>query len=423
MCLVKVMKKRIVSLCSLLLVFASILSGCNKTSQRKNINRYSKTVYEVYNTTVTLYMYDEKKLDKIFPSFSKLALDLHKEMDRDHDYEGINNLKTINDSYGSGQAIAVSPNLIEVLSISMKMAELTKGYFNPAMGTIIDLWEPKLDPKYNEELGEYNYDNTDETDENINNALKCVPTLSELQEILIIDKENNTVTLNSLSRCDKSVKISLGGIGKGYAMDKLKELYVSKYGNEPALIDGGTSSIHMIGISPFLRTKGDVTDNYWVIKPIAPRYLQYTEGLFLYARKGDVTISTSGNSVKYFELVDNNGDPVYDEYGLRVIRTHILNPFTGKSEQYYDSINVASDADAGVLDALTTALYNVNDLNVVKEIIEDVEEYYGIGIDYSFAKLIKNTATGREEIIVHMGQSMKDKTYEYNDRIVENDIF
>jgi thiamine biosynthesis lipoprotein len=53
----------------------------------------------------------------------------------------------------------------------------------------------------------------------------------------------------SVSRLDASVRIDLGGIGKGYALDRAADL-LGEWGVRNALLHGGTSSVRAIGHRP-----------------------------------------------------------------------------------------------------------------------------------------------------------------------------
>lgn len=394
------------------LLFVLTLTGCKKEEQVGK-KPYYKTIYDVYNTYVSLSVYNEKTLNNIFTDFESLALDLHTKLDRHDTSDNKNNLSNINNIYGTGQTIQVSKELLEVLQISLKMFELTEGYFNPALGSLIDLWEPK----FNSTISELN---TDPSAVSIQNALKCVPSIEQLNEILIINENTREVTFNELEGCNDKVVISLGAIGKGYAMDKLKEFYQKKT-TVPGTIDGGSSSLLTVGENPLQRKgKNGEYDHYWNIGVNAP-YPNHYQNLFIYQNKGDLAVSTSGNSVQFFYLTDDEGNLVYGDDELAIRRTHILNPYTGYSENFYDNISlISTDAKASVLDALSTAIYNVGDLTKVKNIINRIENEYNVSIDYSLSKTVKvevtdenNVTSKKQRINVYMNQGMFDKSKDH----------
>ena len=111
------MKNNMLKFTSFFLTVFLILTGCKKEETFKRA--YYKTVYDVYNTHVNLSSFNQKDLDNLFPGFSALAVSLHKDFDRDakylnEDYNFFNNLKVVNDAYGTGQTIKVSDNLFYV---------------------------------------------------------------------------------------------------------------------------------------------------------------------------------------------------------------------------------------------------------------------------------------------------------------------
>ncbi len=395
---------------SMFILFFTILSGCKK--EEVSNRPFSKTVYDVYNTYVTLSVYNENKLNNIFSNFEKEARKLHNELDRDSlDSE----LAKVNAVYGLGEKIKVSDDLFEILSLSLDMFELTEGFFNPALGSLIDIWEDKF------QYFEYSIDNlpinNDPSLERIEASLKCVPTYQELKEILILNKDTKEITFFPLDRCNDKVIISLGAIGKGFAMDKLKSFYLRKSKNIPAMINGGSSSLLTIGKNPLQRKdKNGNYNSYWNIGVTAPYPYQY-ENLLIYQGIGDLSVSTSGNTVQYFYLVDDDKNYIYDDSQNPIRRTHILNPFTGYSESYYDNITlISNNASAAVLDALTTALYNVENKEIVTRIINKVKDKYSINFDFCFSKLVKVDNSYKIEVFIN--EDMENKSYNWLENLI-----
>jgi len=106
----------------------------------------------------------------------------------------------------------------------------------------------------------------------------------------------------------KGVEIDPGGIGKGYAVDRIAQI-LKDNGVQRALISGGGSSIYAIGAPP--NEKG------WKIDIKNPRNTsQSVETVYL----KDESMSTSGNYEKFF-------------YAEGKMYSHIMDPRTGYPSQ------------------------------------------------------------------------------------------
>ena len=110
-------------------------------SYASNVLSAGNVVSSPFGTAIRLITYCEKDNATIFPSFEKEIIRLHKLFDRYNDYldengNKINNLKSINDSYGSGEKIYVDKDMIDLLKLSIEISELTEGYFNPMLRRI-----------------------------------------------------------------------------------------------------------------------------------------------------------------------------------------------------------------------------------------------------------------------------------------------
>ncbi len=121
------------------------------------------------------------------------------------------------------------------------------------------------------------------------------------------------------------VHLDLGGIGKGYALDKILEI-LSDWGIENALVHGGTSSALAAGIPPGSDSKTDG----WPVGIGGPwKCAQSPKEFFL----KDRAVSGSGTEVK---------------------GKHIIDPRTGKPAKGHLAAWV-SHPSAAVSDALSTA--------------------------------------------------------------------
>ena len=129
----------------------------------------------------------------------------------------------------------------------------------------------------------------------------------------------------------RGIELDLGGIGKGYALDRVSAL-LREAGVKAALISSGSSSIYAIGAPP-----GKAG---WLVR--VPDPLDRTLTLSTISLK-DQSLSTSGSYEKFFRL---NG------------RTycHIMDPRTGRPvEGMLQTTVIAPDATDS--DALSTAVF------------------------------------------------------------------
>jgi thiamine biosynthesis lipoprotein len=128
-----------------------------------------------------------------------------------------------------------------------------------------------------------------------------------------------------------SMKIDLGGIGKGYAVDKIRELYDEK-GFEYGYISFGTSSVGLFRHS---------TQGRFTLGLNSPRTLFGDNYMTL--KVNDVNISTSGDYEQYYEID-----------GVRYC--HIIDPTTGKPVQTGIYTATVIGGSAAEDDAYTTAI-------------------------------------------------------------------
>ena len=114
--------------------------------------------------------------------------------------------------------------------------------------------------------------------------------------------------------------------------------------------------------------------------------------LFALTLANNQSISTSGSDQNYYLLADNT------------IRCHIINPFTGYSDNYYNIVTVICE-NAMIADSLSTALFNVEDIELIKSIILDIENAYNTDIDiilvskYDNEDYIVKTSLDKEDLL------------------------
>ncbi|MEM0910070.1 MAG: FAD:protein FMN transferase [Pseudomonadota bacterium] len=201
--------------------------------------------------------------------------------------------------------IAISDEMFDLLTLSLHFSNLTDGAFDITYASIGYL---------------YNYKQAKRPDE---------PQISALLDAVnykhvLLDKENKTVFFDH-----PNVKIDLGGIAKGYAVDNAIKI-VKAMGIEHALITAGGDT----------KLLGDRRGKPWIVGIRDPRNRDKQAVVVpLY----DTAMSTSGDYERYFE-----------EDGIRY--HHILSPKTGKSTHSVQSVSIIGPSSV-YNDALSTAVF------------------------------------------------------------------
>lgn len=180
----------------------------------------------------------------------------------------------------------------------------------------------------------------------------AVPEESVLEETLkLVDAGKITLTENedgvTVLSMEEGMEIDLGGIVKGYADDRIAEIF-AEYGVESGIINLGGS----------VRVVGEKTDgSLWRVGIQDPEDSSgYLGGLEL----SDISVVTSGGYERYFDD---------KETGVRY--HHIIDPRTGSSA-YNGLISVSIISEDGTLaDALSTALFIMG----TEEAIDYCEEH------------------------------------------------
>ena len=223
------------------------------------------------------------------------------------DFSPQSDVYKINENAGI-HPVKVSKTTIDMLEKAMQIAEQTDGAFDPTIRPLLVIW------------GFKNKNYRVPSEEEIKAALKLI----SYQDI-VINRENNTVFLKH-----KGEGIDLGGIAKGYTLDKIKGV-LDNFNITSALINMGGN---------VLTYKNPPDGSVWRIGIKNPRG-SGIRGII--EVKGTKFISTSGDYERYFT-----------KNGVRYC--HIMNPKTGRPARKIISVTVVSDKGY-VGDALSTAFF------------------------------------------------------------------
>lgn len=292
-----------------ILAVCLLLPGCN--TQPKS-TKYTATYLTLFDTVTTVVGFAESEA-----AFTAQAQWVHDELlvyhqlfDIYNDYEGINNLKTVNDNAGIAP-VKVDEKVILLLKDCKRYYEFTGGKVNVAMGSVLQLWHEARNDGINDPVNAY------------------IPDVGALAEAakhtdpssMIIDEAASTVYL-----ADPQMRLDVGAIAKGWAAET-----VAKAAPKGLLISVGGN---VCATGP-----KDDQGTPWVVGIQNPDGGDYLHTI--YVSSGSVV--TSGDYQRAY-AVDGQ------------LYHHIIDPDTLFPSAYWRSVSVVS-GDSALADALSTALF------------------------------------------------------------------
>ena len=333
------MKKEIKGMSAVFVLLLAVftgLCGCGK-----KLERFTKTSLEAFDTITVIMGYDtsEEAFGEKAEKLQELLWEYHKLYDIYHEYEGIANLKTINDQAGIAP-VKVDEAVIEMLEYGIEMYRQTEGKTNIAMGSVLALWHEKRSE------AEYDPDQA------------SLPELEALQEAALhtdisdlqIDREAGTVFL-----ADPKMRLDVGAVAKGFATDRLAEYAIQQGWTHLTLSVGGN-----------IRTIGKKDDGKsWRVGIQTPDS-SWGKSYFCLLPLDDLSLVTSGSYQRYYTV---DGKQYH----------HIINPDTLFPENRFLSVSVVCESSAKG-DALSTALFNMS-LEEGQKLIEGMEGTEAVWID------------------------------------------
>ncbi|NLL18033.1 MAG: FAD:protein FMN transferase [Clostridia bacterium] len=214
----------------------------------------------------------------------------------------------------AGQWMPVDRDTVTLLERAKDLAVQTQGCYDPTIGPLVELWQ--IAPVENNQ--EKNWEPP--TAEALDATLPLID-----YEALAIDPEGGQVRL-----AKPGMKLDVGGIAKGYAVDRLAEL-LQNWGIAGSLIDFG-GDYYALGSHPEGRP--------W---KLGIRHPRNPEQIIAYLSVENQAVTTSGDYQRY---------RIYQ--GRRF--SHLLNPKTGYPGEELTSVTVV--APKGITaDALSTAVF------------------------------------------------------------------
>lgn len=316
----------------------------SNTSNEENLKKYDVTIYNYFDTitTFTAYCENEEEFKKYKDLVDKRMAEYHKLFNNYDKFDNVNNFTTINENAGK-EKVKVDQKIIDLIKEGKKWYEATDGDIDIAYGRVLKIW---LDLR---EAYEKDKDNIKlPSDKELEEAAK-----HKNIDAIEIDEKNKTAYIN-----DKEVQIDIGGIGKGYATELIKNELMEKGLKTGILSVGGDVAI--IGDNP--------TRNSGLFKiAIKDPSLSEDHPYASIVSVKNTSVVTSGDYERYFEL---NGKRYH----------HIIDPQTNYPSTKFKSVSVITD-NIAYADALSTALF-IKDLEEGKKLAEKFKaEAYWIDQD------------------------------------------
>ena len=328
-----------------LLLMVSILNGCSGGG-KADVEYLSNVFYGPFDTEFRLNAYATEEEFKEHFSILRTEIErLDHLYDKYNNYEGINNIKTINDFAGI-KAVEVDQDIIDLLNFSIETAKAISFKTNIALGPVTNIWH------YYREL---------------NNG--SIPTLEELKVAnqytdltnIIIDNENNTVYLP-----DKNMILDVGATAKGYAAELARNKLVEN-GCESFILSAG-GNIVSYGERLIDNSNNSLSEvlpacitNFCVgiTSPGTDSY-QDKENIAAIVAKDGISIVTSGDYERYF--IGNDGQRYH----------HLIDPDTLFPGNYMRSLTIITKR-SDMADFLSTIVF-LNPYEIGLEIVENLED-------------------------------------------------
>lgn len=318
--------------------------GC-KVSNTSSLKVYGKYEADAINVGFDTILYLTAYTNKVgtFNEYFEVMLEefshYHQLFDKYNDYEGINNVKTINDNAGIAP-VKVDEELMELLLLSREWYDKSNGAFDITLGPVLRIWHDHREKA--EELAKDGLDGD-------------LPTYDELQaasefvgwQFVELDEENLTVYINH-----PNASIDVGGVAKGFATEKVAQK-LECLGLNSGIINAG-GNIRTIGKKP----NGEA----WSVGIQHPNKGANDPSLDSVRYKEPMSMVTSGDYQRYY-MVD----------GKRY--SHIISPFTLQPADHFRSTSI-NIKNGGLADILSTTMF----ILPYEEGKKVIEEAGGLGI-------------------------------------------
>ena len=339
------------------------------TGQKQELKLFKKaslsmgTVFEA-----TIYAPDkyvaEKTFNDVFQEINRLDYLMS-------NYKKESVLSELNKN-ASAEPANCNKELASVIEQSLQYSDITDGAFDITIGPLMKKW------------GFFKKQGRIPNKEELESVLESVSYKNIIiEEKTIKSLAKNPVTVKTVHFKNPDTRIDLGGIGKGYAVDRAVSV-LKQNGISSALINFA-GNIYTFGTPPGKKS--------WVIGLQHPRE---SEGLLGTFEIKDKAVSTSGDYEKFFTIE-----------GKRY--SHIIDPRTGNPVKGIVSVTIVT-GNATRADALSTGVF-VLGLEKGMDLIEQLPDVEGIIIyEDTDSRLSTKTSSGMQDLFKNNTEGSQKET-------------
>lgn len=310
-------KRNVYVFCAILISLTVIICGCSNNDSRNYSLYYGANICEAYyfsmNSDSVLTVYEggnsaSKSENDRIKHLTDGVYDLLEEIENAVSATEENSDISRFNNAAAGEEIQISQIAYNVLSIAKDIHAQTEGYYNPAVYYGVQAFgfnSGTRYPKTEDELP-----STEVTDKYADLASHFFEVKLEQREgNFYVTKPSYTVEVNGQTL---NLKIDLGGIGKGYAADRVSE-YLDEQGFTSAIFNFGDSSL----AAKTYRNKN------FTLSLADPRTADGKPYISAVQLKNEC-VSTSGDYVNYFEINGVRYSHIFDPLTARPVQTGVM---------------------------------------------------------------------------------------------------
>ena len=312
------MKKLICAVIVISICFTAVICGCSSEGQRSYSLYLGKNLAEAYyfsmNSDAVLTVYEggntaSKKENNRIKELADGVYDILGDIENAVSTTVENSDISRFNAAEAGEEIQISKIAYDVLDIAKNIYERTGGYYNPAVYYGVQAFGFNSSARYPETEDELPAKQVTDKYASLASHFSDVE-LEERDGKYFVTKPSHTVEVDNE---ELNLKLDLGGIGKGYATDRVSD-YLDKKGCNSAIFNFGGSSL-----SAKTYRGGNFNFSF-----ADPRAEGGAEAYISNVRLQNKCVSTSGDYVNCFEINGVRYSHIFDPFTARPVQTGVM---------------------------------------------------------------------------------------------------